>query len=246
MRRTRLAPILGAALLAALLLPQAALAATPAGSTASTPSLEPTIKLGCALVIPAGHPARERVACHWSALTGVDVRAYRVWRIVDAGLGRPRQLVARVTPDQPLRSVDRDISRGHTYSYRVVAIGTDGSRVGVSNLVSVRVGWRPERLALSCAYVIDAARQGVACHWSKADRPGAARFVLVRSVDNGPRQRIYRTAVDGRRSYFDTDVSAGQTIRYKVFALARDGRVVGVSGPDIVVVPTIVVPVAAR
>jgi hypothetical protein len=235
MRRTRLVTLLGGTLLAALLLPSVALAGAPASHTAA----DPTIKLGCALVIPAGLPNRERVACRWSALEGVEVRAYRLWRIVDPGLGHPRQLVARVTPDEKLHAVDTHIRRGHTYAYRVVAVGPDGARVGISNLVTVRVGWRVEKLGLSCAYVIDTDRQGVACHWAKADRPGAARFVLVRSVDGGPRERIYRTGADGRRSYFDTDVAAGQSIRYKVFAIARDGRVVGVGGPDVVVVPTI-------
>ena len=239
MRRSRLLTMLGGTLLAALLLPSVALAGTPAAATPAA------IRLNCALIIPGGHPANERIACRWTAVTGVDVRAYRLWRIVDAGLGRPRQLVARVTPDEPLRATDHQITRGHAYTYRVVAIGTDGSRVGVSNRVTLRVGWSAEKLAFNCAYVIDTARQGVACHWEKADRPGAARYVLVRSVDNGARQPIYRTGADGRRSFFDTDVAAGQTIRYKVFALARDGRVVGVGGPDIVVVPTIVSPSAA-
>ena len=238
MRRTRLLTLLGGTLLAALLLPSLAVAAEP---TTTTP-VAPTIRLHCALVIPAGHPARERIACGWSALTGVDVRAYRVWKTVDAGLGRPRHLLARVTPNEPLRVVDPNIRRGHTYTYRVVAIGTDGTRVGVSNAEWLRVGWSAEKIALNCAYVIDAARQGVACHWAKADRPAAARFVLVRSVDGGPRQPIYRTGADGRRSFFDTDVAAGQSIRYKVFALARDGRIVGVSRVDTVLVPTIATP----
>ncbi len=66
--------------------------------------------------------------------------------------------------------------------------------------------------------------------------------MLVRSVDGGPRQPIYRTGADGRRSFFDTDVAAGQSIRYKVFALARDGRIVGVSRVDTVLVPTITTP----
>jgi hypothetical protein len=236
MRRSRLLTLLGGSLLAALLVPSAALAATPA---ATTQTADPTIRLRCALVIPAGSPGRERVGCGWTALTGVDVRAYRVWKTVDAGLGRPRHLIARVTPDEPLRIVDHHIRRGHTYTYRVVAIGTDGSRVGFSNAEWLRVGWRAERIGLNCAFVIDAARQGVACRWAKADRPGAARFVLVRSVDGGPREPIYRTADDGRRSYFDTDVAAGQSIRYKVFALAVDGRIVGVSRADTVLVPTL-------
>ncbi len=239
MRRSRLVTLLGGTLLAAFLLPSLALAGEP--TTAPT---EPNIKLHCALVIPAGHPARERVACGWSALDGVDVRAYRVWRIVDAGLGRPRQLIDRVKPDMPLRTVDTHIRHGHTYTYRVIAIGTDGSRVGVSNREWLRVGWKAEKLGLNCAYVIDNTRQGAACHWAAADRPGAKRFVLVRSVDGGARERIYRTGVNGRRSFFDTDVAAGQTITYKVFAIARDGRIVGVGGPDTVVVPTIVTPTA--
>ena len=49
-------------------------------------------------------------------------------------------------------------------------------------------------------------------------------------------------AADGRRSFFDTDVAAGQSIRYKVFALAGDGRIVGVSRVDTVLVPTIATP----
>jgi hypothetical protein len=239
MRRSRLLALLGGTLLAALLLPSLAVAADPSATTAP---VVPTIRLHCALVIPAGHPARERVVCGWTAVTGVDVRAYRVWKTVDAGLGRPRHLIARVTPGEPLRVVDPDIRRGHTYTYRVVAIGTDGARVGVSNAEFLRVGWQAERIALNCAYVIDAARQGVACHWAKADRPAAVRFVLVRSVDGGPRERIYRTGVDGRRSFFDTDVAAGQSIRYKVFALAGDGRIVGISRADTVLVPTIATP----
>ncbi len=239
MRRSRLFTLLGGSLLAALLLPSLAVAAEP---TTTTTPVAPNIRLHCALVIPAGHPARERVGCGWSAVTGVEVRAYRVWKTVDAGLGRPRHLLARVTPDQPLRVVDPNIRRGHTYTYRVVAIGTDGKRVGVSNAEWLRVGFPAAKIALNCAYVIDAARQGVACHWAKADRPGAARFVLVRSIDGGPRERIYRTAADGRRSFFDTDVVAGQSIRYKVFALAGDGRIVGVSRVDTVLVPTIATP----
>ena len=237
MRRSRLVTILGGSLLAAFLLPTVALASAP-------PTVEPNIKLRCALVIPAGHPARERVTCGWSAVEGVDVRAYRVWKTVDAGLGRPRHLIARVAADQPLRIADPHIRRGHSYTYRVVAIGTDGSRVGISNRVWLRVGWKVEKLGLNCAYVIDSAREGVACHWAKADRPGAKRYVLVRSVDGGPRERIYRTGGHGHRSFFDTDVAAGQSITYKVFALARDGRIVGIGGPDVVVVPTIVTPVA--
>ena len=119
MHRSRMVTLLGGALLAAFLLPSVALASAPAATTV-TPTA-PNITLHCARVIPAGHPARDRFVCRWTAVTGVAVRAYRLYRFVDAPLGRPRQLVARVTPDKPLRAVDWRISDGHRYSYKVVA-----------------------------------------------------------------------------------------------------------------------------
>lgn len=249
MRRSRVATLFAGTLLAAFLLPAVALGADPgvaSGAAEVAPAPLPSIRLRCALVIPAAHPAHERIVCRWSPLVGVDVRAYRLWRIVDAPLGRPRHLIATVTPDEPLRHVDRDITPGHTYSYRVIAIGTDGSRVGISALVSMRVGRPAQDLSLRCVYVIDGTTQGVACHWARATRPAAVRYVLFRSVDGGARERIYRTPIGGRRSFLDTDVKAGQTIRYKVVALAADGRVVGIGGPDRIVVPTVVTSAGAR
>jgi hypothetical protein len=248
MRPSRLITVLGGTLLAALLLPSVALAGVdPAGSaaTGAAPATAPSIELHCALVIPAGHPARERIACHWSALTGVDVRVYRLWRFVDAPLGPRGQVIARVAPGEPLRHVDLDIRGGHRYSYRVVAIGQDGSRVGMSALVSLRVGRPAEKLSLRCVYVIDGAKQGVACTWSRSTRPAAVRYVLFRSVDGAARERIDRIGLHERRAFLDTDVKAGQAIRYKVVALAADGRVVG-AGMDRIVVPTVVSALSQR
>jgi hypothetical protein len=246
MHRSRLVTLFGGTLLAALLLPSVALAGAPAGVTAATVTpTAPNITLRCARVIPAAHPAHDRVVCRWTAVTGVAVRAYRLYRFVDAPLGRPRQLVARVTPDQPLRGVDWNISDGHRYSYRVVAIGTDGSRVGHSNLVSLRVGRPAQALAMNCVFLVDGTTQGVACHWNAAtNRPGVVKYVLYRSVDGGARQWLYRTGAHGRRSFLDTHVTAGQTIRYKVIAVTADGRVVGI-GRDSIVVPTVVNPTAS-
>ena len=53
-----------------------------------------------------------------------------------------------------------------------------------------------------------------------------------------PREAIYRVGEDGRRSFFDTDVKPGQAIRYAVVAVNASGRIVGVGGPDRVVIPT--------
>jgi hypothetical protein len=246
MRRSRLGTILGGALIAALLVPSAALAgAAPAGGEALAPAAHavPAIRLGCALVIPVPRDTRPAVVCRWSALEGADVKVYRLWRIEDAG---PRQLIARVAPGDPLRHADRDIARGHTYAYRVVGIGSDGSRLGVSRLVRVTIGRPAETLRFNCAFVVDGDVRGVRCRWGESNRPAAVRYVLYRSVDGAARERIYRVGLNGRRGYLDTDVVAGQTIRYAVVALAADGRVVGIGGPDAVTIPALTPTAVAR
>jgi hypothetical protein len=232
MRRSRLVTLFAGALLAVLLLPSATLAATPA------PATTPAITLGCSFVVQVPREIRPAIVCHWSAFVG-PVRAYRLWRRVDMG---PSQLVATVTPDQPLRHADRDLRPTHLYSYRVVAIGQDGSRLGTSLLVSVRVPFAPQVLPFNCFFMIDGATQGVSCHWGASTRPAAVRYVLFRSVDGAARQAIYRTPLNGRRSFIDTDVKAGQTVRYAVVALAVNGRVVGIGGPDAVKIPEVTFP----
>jgi hypothetical protein len=246
MRRSHLTRLLGAMLLAALMLPSAVLAApvtTPGGAAATVDPAPaavtlPRFRLACALVIPnplTAHPDR-RIVCRWRAPEGIDVRAYRLWRIVDPGAGNPRELLATVAADEPLRFADHDIKRGHAYRYRVVALG-DGSRVALSNRVTIKVGRLAQALRFNCAVVIDGDRHGVVCHWSDTTRRAAVRYVLYRSVDGAAREAIYRTGEDGRRRFFDKDVAPGQTIRYAVVAKAVTGRVVAIGGPDTVVIP---------
>lgn len=238
MRRSRLATLLGTVLLATFLVVTPTVAATEpvAGPTAATPVAEPlpAIRLGCALVIPVPRDVRPAIVCRWAAPVGVDVRAYRLWRSVDGGA---RELIARVPAGDPLRHADRAIARGHAYTYRVVGIGADGSRVALSNLETIRIGRPAEALRFRCAFVIADEARGVGCRWSEATRPAAERYVLLRSVDGGPREKIYRTGLDGRRAFLDTDIKAGQHIRYAVVALAADGRVVGLGGPVRVRIP---------
>jgi hypothetical protein len=246
MRRSRLASLVGAVLLAALLLPQAALAtgtsatATAARTTTTTTAATtlPRFRLGCALVVrnPLAATPGRAIVCRWAASEGVSVRAYGLWRIVDAP-GGSRQLLATVAADQPLRFADHDVKRGHAYTYRVVALGADGSRVALSNRVTVRVGRPADKLRFDCAFVLNGDRSGVACRWSGSTRPAAVRYVVWRSVDGGPREAVYRTGIGGRRTFLDRDVTAGQVIRYAVVAYARHGRVVGVGGPDLVTIP---------
>lgn len=247
MRRSRLVTILGGVLMAAFLLPSVALAgAAPAGGGgAAAPAVEaaPEIKLGCALVIPVPRDTRPAVVCRWSSMADAAVAGYRLWRIEDT---RPRELIARVAPDAVLRHADRDIERGHSYTYRVVAVAADGSRLGMSNRVTVRIARPAEELRFNCAFVVDGATSGVACRWGESSRPAAVRYVLYRSVDGAAREKIYRVGLNGRRGFLDTDVAAGQTIRYAVVALAADGRVVGIGGPDTVVIPALPTTAVAR
>jgi fibronectin type 3 domain-containing protein len=234
MHRPRLARIVLAALAAALLLPSAALAAPTAAAAASIPV---TIPLSCKLVVPnplSSIAPNRAVVCKWTAPAGVDVAAYRVRRSVDAGR---RVLVATIPGDGTLRYADRNIRTGHAYRYVVVAVGADTSRLARSSVVTVKVGRQPQALRFNCVAVIDTSSTAVRCHWSPTTRPAAVRYVLWRSVDGGAREAVYRTRIDGRRTFVDTDVKPGQTIRYAVVAVTRTGRIVAIGGPDVVKVP---------
>lgn len=231
MRRTRLTAIVAAASLMLLLVPQVALATPPASTTPAE------IKLSCALVVPnplSSVAPNRAIVCRWAAPAGVAVRAYRLWRSVDAG---PRHLVTTVAADAPLRFADYRIRSGHVFRYLVSGVGADGARVAASKVVAVRVGWPAQALRFNCYVVIDRGMTGALCHWSDTTRAAALRYALYRSVDGGPREAIYRTGEDGRRSFLDRNVKPGQVIRYAVVALDRYGRIVALGGPDRVVIP---------
>ncbi len=232
MRRPRLARLLGAALLAAVLLPQTVVAATPA--TATTP---PPIKLACSLVVPnpldAGAPNRA-IVCKWTAPTGVSPSTYRLWRSTGSG---PRVLVARVAPTSPLRHVDRNIRTGYTYHYFVAAVNASGTRLAKSNVASVYVGRAPQTLAFDCYVVINGSHTWVSCHWSATSRATAVRYVVWRSVDGGARRIVDKVAIGGKRTFTDTNITAGQKIRYAVVAVDRFGRIVAYGSPDVVQIP---------
>lgn len=243
MRRSRLAQILGGSvMMAALLLPSSALASSAApvaGATAAPQTTTvPTIKVTCSLVVqnvfgPAA-PRRANV-CTWVAPAGITVATYRVWRVVDRNPAT-RTLLAGIPATQRLRYADFALRAGHDYTYFVTGIGEAGTRVAVSNRVTIHVGRTLEKLAMSCALTTGDVK-AVACRWSAATRPNAARYHLVRSVDGAARQRIYNVWLHGRRSFTDVDVKPGQTIRYAVLAVTSTGRVVSIGGPIVVAIP---------
>jgi hypothetical protein len=234
MRRPRLVRLLGAALLAAFLLPQTVMATSaPVAATTTVPAF----KLACGLVVPnpleATAPNRA-IVCKWVAPAGVDVANYRLWRSVNTG---PRYLIATVPATATLRHADRNIRTGHTYHYFVAALNAAGTRVAKSNVANVYVGRAPQTLAFNCVVVIDTALTDVSCRWSATNRATAVRYVLWRSVDGAARQAIYRTGIHGHRTFVDRNVKAGQRIRYAVVALDKYGRVVAYGSPDVVQIP---------
>jgi hypothetical protein len=248
MRRSRLVQLVGAAALAAsLLVPSTAAAGAPSAggtdpvATRTTPVSLPAIKLDCSLAVqnPLGPAKPHRaIVCRWVAPEGVTVKAYRLWRTVDAPKGH-RRLIATVAADGVLRHVDARIARNHNYSYVVAAIGADGSRVAVSKRVTVHVGRPVQALHMGCAIVSVRGNDAVSCRWSATSRPAAIAYELIRSVDGAPRQVIYRTSLSGWRHFVDTDVKAGQKVRYAVLAVAAGGRVVGLAGPVKILVPAL-------
>lgn len=205
------------------------------------------IRLGCALVTPDAASLTDAlvvrpdvapaVTCRWTALDVDAVRSYQLWRAIDVPGGYPRDLIATVPVGDPLRHVDTRISRGHIYTYAVVAVAGDGSKLAVSNPVAVKVPPAADALSLACVLTSNGDQRGVACKWSKATHPAAAGYQLWRSVDGGPREAIYKTGLDGRRGFFDTKIKPGQTIRYAVIVVDRAGRVVGHGGPVAVRIP---------
>ena len=234
MRRPRLARLLGAALLAAVLLPQTAMAATSPSTTTATP---PEIKLACALVNPypltAAWPNRANV-CKWTAPTGIVVAKYRVWR---ADGTAARVLIGTVLPTATLRYADRNIKTGHTYHYFVAGVNDAGQRVARSNVAKVYVTRAPQTLAFNCVLVTDNGTSWARCYWSNTNRAAAVRYVLYRSVDGAARQAIYRTGIHGTRSFADKDVKPGQKVRYAVVAYDKYGHVVAFASPDTVQIP---------
>ena len=222
--------ILAAALLAALLLPQAALAAEP-----STPL--PAIKLSCALVVPNPLSAiapNRAIVCKWRAPDGATVAKYRLWRTVDGGA---RQLVVVKAADARLRHADFNIRTGHTYRYLVTGVDSVGTRLRRARSTRSTWGGPHRRCASTASWRSTRGSTSAVCRWSDTTRASAVRYVLYRSVDGGPAQAIYRVGEDGRRAFRDRDVKPGQAIRYAVVAVNASGRIVAYGGPDRVVLP---------
>ncbi|MGH8974792.1 MAG: hypothetical protein ACRD0C_16515, partial [Acidimicrobiia bacterium] len=266
MRRT-LTALVGAAILAAALVPAAAGAADRADRRHQ-------LRLACEVVRHDGLPA---VACKWSGpdrimaaandtagtATPADLAGFRLWR---AGRFERPHVVYR-GKDQ--RHLDETVRQGRRYAFRAEALDHRGRTIARSNVVRVKIPTlRIEALKLDCKVVdlpalaasdvvrpIPADRQAAACEWSKSQRPDFAAYRLFRAPgattsddadlaseerpDNG-RQVIYRGKA---QRYLDTEVRPGQRYRYLVQSLNDWGLPIGHSDVVHVGVPPLPVPV---
>ena len=215
--------------------PAAEVAGTDAAATHAAATDRPlrTMRLGCTRFV--SDATGLAVGCRWSAVDVDTLRGYQLWRVAD-GPGT-RRLIATVPAGEPRRFVDRNVSRGHRYTYVVLALAADGSTLGRGGPVVVRIPPPDDVLRMACELARIGDVRGVACKWSETDHPAAVRYVLYRSVDGGAREAIYRAGLDGRRSFLDRAVKRGQSIRYSVVVFDKAGHVVGRGGPVVVRIP---------
>ena len=95
----------------------------------------------------------------------------------------------------------------------------------------VRPALHVETLRLACAPDFINGERGVLCKWSEATNPKTRAYQLYRIVDGSARELLTTVGNDGRRAYFDTDVSAPSSLVYGVVSLNRQGRLIGRSAP---------------
>lgn len=97
--------------------------------------------------------------------------------------------------------------------------------------VDTRPASKVETLRLKCAVDVVGDQRGVLCQWSEAKNRRTRAYQLYRIVDGSPRELLTTVGRDGRRAYFDTDVSAPSSLVYGVISLNRSGRLIGRSAP---------------
>lgn len=185
------------------------------------------LRLRCAGVAGEG-ASGAGIACGWTASSSPRFVGYRLLR----GDGDTRAVVLRTDDRRHTRHLDRDVEPGVEYRYAVQALGPGGVVIGQSEPVVVRLPERPrEQITLACERATTGGQRGIACRWWEATRDDAVGYVLVRSIDGGPRERIFRTPVDGPNRYVDAPLRPGHRYTYAVLVLDADGQVIGEGGP---------------
>jgi hypothetical protein len=264
--------LVGAAVLAAALIPAAA-------GAADATKRRPNLRLACEVVRHEKLPA---VACKWSGpavnaaaadikatandtLAPADLAGFRLWR---SGRFERPHVVYR---GKGHSHIDADVRQGRRYAFRVEALDSRGRTIARSNVARVKIPTLPlQALKLACKVVglpgaaaqdvvrpIPVDRQAVACEWSKSERRDFAGYRLFRAPGNttGPvtdedRSSAAADRPDGReviyrgdaQRYLDNDVRPGQRYRYLVQSVNHWGLPIGHSDVVHVGVPPLPVP----
>jgi hypothetical protein len=244
--RRPLTALVGAAVLAAALIPAVA-------GAADAPK-RPQMRLACEVVRHESLPA---VACKWSGpdrimaavndtaaagetIAPANLAGFRLWR---AGRFERPHVVYR---GKGQSHIDATVRQGRRYAFRVEALDSRGRTIARSNVARVKIPTLPlEALKLDCKVVdlpwaaaqdvvrpIPIDRRAVACEWSKSERRDFAAYRLFRAPGNTTteadrpdgRQVIYKG--DAQR-YLDTDVHPGQRYRYLVQSVNHWGIPIG-------------------
>jgi len=174
------------------------------------------------------------VLCGWTQSSHPRFAGYRLLR----SDGDQRVTVLETRDRSKTRFLDEKVRRGVRYTYAVQVVDAHGVVIGAGGPSTS--GLRPipdEELRFDCSLTSDGDHRGVACKWEEATHPEARGYVLFRSVDQGPREELFRTGVDGPNRYFDRDVSAGHGYLYAVVLLDLEGEVIGGGGPVAVSLP---------
>ncbi len=174
------------------------------------------------------------IFCEWSESQHPRFAGYRLIR----SNGDVRETVLETREVSTTRFLDEKVRRGVRYTYGIQAVDANGNVIGKGGPSTA--GLRPipdEELRFDCTLTSDGDHRGVACTWEEATHPDARGYVLYRSVDNGAREELFRTGIDGPNRSFDRDVSAGHRYRYAVVLLDRAGEAIGGGGPVTIAIP---------
>lgn len=205
-------------------------------------------------------PADPVVHCQWSAASGDQKLEYRLRR---SGYGGPH-LAYR---GDATEAFDAKVRPGRKYFYRVVGVDRAGRMRAKSTVVRVAVpGERWHRIDLACEVndvaitIFPAPDPAVTCKWSEmpeavkpaqdtddaaADKGDKAGKDPERPIMATPRYRLWRGG-DGTRTVVyrgdehtavDATVEGGSRYFYRVAAVDRRGRTVGVSNVVKVAIP---------
>lgn len=183
------------------------------------------LRLECNGVVEERGPG---IVCRWTASASPRFAGYRLLR----GDGDERQVIFRTPEIDHTWFFDDDVERGVEYHYLVQVLDPSGRVIGASNPASASVPDRPiERIELACERVGTSDRSGVGCRWSAASREDAKGYKLVRSIDGGARETIFRKGIDGPNHYVDAPLRGGHRYTYAVLVLDGHGSVIGEGGP---------------